>query len=47
MCGIAGFNYENKDLIKRMCDLMKHRGLIRENNVSYYGLKKRNKFVIL
>lgn len=26
MCGIAGFNYENKDLIKRMCDLMKHRG---------------------
>lgn len=26
MCGIAGFNYEDKDLIKRMCDLMKHRG---------------------
>lgn len=26
MCGIAGFNFENKDLIKRMCDLMKHRG---------------------
>lgn len=26
MCGIAGFNFENKILLKKMCDLIEHRG---------------------
>ncbi len=26
MCGICGFNYENKSMIKKMCDLIYHRG---------------------
>ncbi|MEK6936791.1 MAG: asparagine synthase (glutamine-hydrolyzing) [Nanoarchaeota archaeon] len=26
MCGIAGFNFEDKDLIKKMCDSIEHRG---------------------
>jgi len=26
MCGIAGFNFEDKELVKRMCDVISHRG---------------------
>ena len=26
MCGICGFNFEDKSLLKRMCDLIVHRG---------------------
>ena len=26
MCGIAGFNFENRELLKKMCNLIKHRG---------------------
>jgi len=26
MCGICGFNFEDKSLLKKMCDLIKHRG---------------------
>lgn len=26
MCGIAGFNFDDKELIKRMCTLLSHRG---------------------
>jgi len=26
MCGLSGFNFEDKDLIKRMCNLIQHRG---------------------
>lgn len=26
MCGIAGFNFEDRELVQRMCDIMAHRG---------------------
>lgn len=26
MCGICGFNFEDKSLIKKMCNLIIHRG---------------------
>jgi len=26
MCGIAGSNWPNRSLIKKMCDIIKHRG---------------------
>jgi len=33
MCGICGFNHEDKSLIKKMCNLIKHRG---PNDAGYY-----------
>ena len=33
MCGISGFNFENKPLLKKMCDLITHRG---PDDVGYY-----------
>ena len=33
MCGIAGFNWEDKKLLKKMCDSMQHRG---PDQHSYY-----------
>ncbi len=36
MCGIAGFNFEDKDLIKKMCDSIEHRG---PDDFGYYSDK--------
>ncbi|MHA1394790.1 MAG: hypothetical protein ACTSRZ_14900 [Promethearchaeota archaeon] len=33
MCGICGFNHEDKNLIKKMCNLIKHGGL---DDAGYY-----------
>src|SRR3989338_11569557 len=36
MCGIAGFNFEDKDLVKKMCDSIEHRG---PDDFGYYSDK--------
>ena len=36
MCGIAGFNFEDKDLVKKMCDSIWHRG---PDDFGYYSDK--------